>query len=332
MKKICFIISTLLLLASCRNDKKPESFTLATYNVQCFFDSVTDGTEYSDFSGPKSKWNEEKYVHRLKKLSAVIKEIDSDIIALQEIENEEVLKDIINYLSMDNPYKYGAFAKESGGVFGCGVLSRYPIISMKTAQVQFFSTDSRYEVELRPQLQIFISLDESKSSDLCLFVVHWKSKSVKTKSLIKTAELRRMQEKLLASSILSVPDKIPVVAAIGDFNQDVTEFDYDESGTVLLHGFKDETHAFSPWFLSQDFENTGSYYYQDKWEKIDNIFLCRPLNSSILQDFSTVSEGTHTDEDGIPIPYKVYSDYGWSDHLPLKAKFSVLTQEGKSAF
>ena len=332
MKKICLIIPAVLILVSCRIEKKPEYFSLATYNAQCFFDSVTDGTEYSDFSGPKSKWNEEKYIHRLKKLSAVIKEIDSDIIALQEIENEEVLKDIINYLSMDKPYKYGAFAKENGGVFGCGVLSRYPITSVKTSQVQFFSTDSRYEVELRPQLQIFISLDNSKIPDICLFVVHWKSKSAKTKSPIKTAELRRMQEKLLASSILAVSDKIPIVAAVGDFNQDVTEFDYDENGTVLLHGFKDKTQVFSPWFLSENFENTGSYYYQNKWGKIDNIFLCRPLDSSILQEFSTVSEGTFTEQDGIPISYMVYSDYGWSDHLPLKAKFSVLTQDGKSAF
>ena len=332
MRKLCLIISAVLLLASCRNEKKPEHFSIATYNVQCFFDAVTDGTEYSDFSGPKSKWSEEKYVHRLKKLSAVIKELDADILALQEIENEDVLKDIINYLAMDTPYKYGAFAKEDGGVFGCGVLSRYPITSLKTAQVQFFSTDPGYEVELRPQLEVLISLNKNPNPDLCLFVVHWKSKSVKTKSLIKTAELRKMQEKLIASSILSVPDEIPMIVAVGDFNQDITEFDYDENGTVLLQGFKGNTQAFSPWFLSEDFENTGSYYYQDRWEKIDNIFLCRPLDSSLMKEFSVVSDGTHTDEDGIPIPYKVYSDYGWSDHLPVKAKFSVLIQDGKSAF
>lgn len=332
MRKLCFIISAVLLLASCRNEKKPESFTLATYNAQCFFDSVTDGTEYSDFSGPKSKWSEKNYVRRLKKLSAVIKESDADILALQEIENEDVLKDIINYLSMDTPYKYAAFAKEDGGVFGCAVLSRYPITSVKTAQVQFFSTDSRYQVELRPQLEVLISLNKNPNPDLCLFVVHWKSKSVKSKSPVQTAGFRRMQENLMASSILAVSDKIPMIVAVGDFNQDVTEFDYDENGTVLLHGFKGESQVFSPWFLSENYENTGSYYYQDKWEKIDNIFLCRPLDSSILQDFSTVSNGTHTDEDGIPIAYKVYSDYGWSDHLPVKAKFSVLTQDGKSAF
>ena len=330
MKKLYCIIPVVLILVSCRSEKKPEYFSLATYNVQCFFDSVTDGTEYSDFSGTKSKWNEEKYIRRLKKLSAVIKDIDADILALQEIENEDVMRDIVNYLSMDKPYKYCAFAKEYGGVFGCGVLSRYPITSVQSAQVQFFSTDSRYEVELRPQLKVFISLNKLKTPDLCLFVVHWKSKNSKTH--IQTAGFRRMQENLLASSISTVPAEIPLIAAVGDFNQDVSEFEWYENGTILLQGFKEKTQVFTPWFLSENFEDTGSYYYQDKWEKIDNIFLCKPLDSSILQDFSTISDGTHTDENGIPIPYKVYSDYGWSDHLPLKAKLSVLIPDGKSAF
>ena len=60
---------------------------IATFNVQNLLDAKNDGSEYKDLVVGKSEWNEKKASAKFKAVSAKIKELNADIIALQEIEN-----------------------------------------------------------------------------------------------------------------------------------------------------------------------------------------------------------------------------------------------------
>ena len=66
---------------------------IATFNVENLFDGKNHGTEYRDFEiSRNSNWNNERYQKKSKAISNLIKELNADIISLQEIENKCVIK------------------------------------------------------------------------------------------------------------------------------------------------------------------------------------------------------------------------------------------------
>lgn len=97
----------------------------ATYNVENLFDGKIDGTEYPDFK--HGSWNDQRYIRKLNNISRVIKALNADIIALNEIENEGVLKN----LAIKSGYKFYKFATNKRSPVGLGFLSKRPIINSK---------------------------------------------------------------------------------------------------------------------------------------------------------------------------------------------------------
>lgn len=70
-------------------------------------------------------WNAEReFDKRLELLCKVILSCDADIIALQEVKNEEV----VDYLKFNCKYQYSLWKKYCGYDEGLAILSRYPII------------------------------------------------------------------------------------------------------------------------------------------------------------------------------------------------------------
>ena len=78
--------------------KTSQKISVANWNVQTFFDSTTEGCEYDEFVKSKT-WGQESYTERLKRLCQVIKSLDADVFVMEEIENEEVLHDLSNFLA-----------------------------------------------------------------------------------------------------------------------------------------------------------------------------------------------------------------------------------------
>ena len=60
-----------------------NNITIASYNVENFFDLKKDNSEYSEFiPNTKSNWNENTFNIKVNNLIKVLKDIDVDIIAL----------------------------------------------------------------------------------------------------------------------------------------------------------------------------------------------------------------------------------------------------------
>lgn len=80
--------------------------------------------------------------------------------------------------------------------------------------------------------------------------------------------------------------------------------------------------AYSPWFYdSGSFATeTGSYYYENSWERIDHIFV---LGNAMISAFSPKAESPWAGKNSIPNAYRVYSGEGYSDHLPLSAMLTL---------
>ena len=343
LKRLCQISALLLffeILCSCSNQFVKDSafrrsgdsgnkgdgsrkVSLVCWNVQTFFDASTSGTEYKDFKNSE-RWTKEKYVKRLNKLCEVMTSLNPDIFVMEEIENEAVVQDIANTLAAgawDNKksWKYACFAKESGSAIGCAVFSRYEICSLRTHSLDI-RNQKEEQPSSRPIMQVTLN---TGGRELDLFVNHWKSKSGGEE---ETEIWRDWQELVLAERAFEAgPD--PALVMCGDFNRSAEDFVLQTSDSkktnTLLRGSSGELIAWSPWFRKNgEFaQETGSYYYNGEWERIDNIMIYGALE---LSGFATVTDSPLADEEGIPSAFKIYTGEGCSDHLPLKCFLSLI--------
>ena len=192
---------------------------VVSWNVQTFFDAVADGTEYAEFKGAKSRWNEKRYLARLERLASALRTLDADLVVLEELEKPAQLYDIYNQLAgtfrLSALYAYGCFASEAGAAIGCGVLSRYPIDGVCVHSLDIGTSRTR-QPALRPLLELRV---QRGGRTLALFVCHWKSKLG-----AESGVWRAYQERQLADCMARAVASGVAALACGDFNQDITEF------------------------------------------------------------------------------------------------------------
>lgn len=321
---VLFIFSGFLLSCSNQTASSHEAaeklVTVISWNVQTFFDGEKDNCEYEEFK-KTSLWNREKYQNRLKKLCSVIEQLNADIYIFQEIENEKILYDISNQLAgkswnSKNNWNYSCFSKPEGTAIGCAVLSKYELSNLTTHQLDIRSLKSE-QPAMRYILQV-AAKTENKS--LTIFVNHWKSKSGGEE---KTEIWRDWQESLLSRLLNEYSESTdnPQVVLCGDFNRDINDFVHKKNNVYLRNagcGTTSTVTVNSPWYNSTGgyTTETGSYYYQNQWERIDHIFVYG--NIKVLS-FSPCCQEPFAFQDKTPYAYHISSDSGYSDHLPVKA-------------
>lgn len=328
---LCF--ATLFSGCAAVGEGKHISLKIVNWNAQTFFDANNDGIEYSNFQKSK-KWGEVAYKGRLKKLCDTIKILDGDVVILEEVENEGILHDISNVLAGENwnpkkVYRYGCFSKKKNSSIGCAVISRYELFDFKIHSLDVRAENSRAP-SMRPLIEVDLLAAKNKFSDeknsrtLKIFVNHWKSKSGGEE---ESKIWRRWQEGLLAQKISDARNNatLPAIICAGDFNQDISEFNSIDIDAIESEDFcnaqniefamlfsREKIFVYSPWpeFSGEE----GSYFFRDKWERIDHFFACGQI---ALKEFSPQNSGAWAYDDGRPKPFKIYSLNGYSDHLPI---------------
>lgn len=337
MKQLIWILSLCffcLTHISCNYNSSPDSVTetrsnrsstvsLANWNVQTFFDGQNDGCEYSEFQ-KGSLWSKEKYTQRLSRLCSVITSLNADIFVLEEIENENVIYDLSNYLAGSNwdnskMWNYSCFLKEKNSAIGCAVISRYPLMNIKSHSMDIRTCIEKQPSE-RPVLQVSVDVN---GKELLIFVNHWKSKSGGEQ---ETEIWRDWQESLLSLRLRKLEAfSEKNVILCGDFNRNAGDFICSFEGRNLRKntifrgaGFGESVNSFlqNQWFNQNgDYIcETGSYYYQNNWEYIDNIF---SSGNTKVSGFTPKAQSPWASSINVPVGYKIYTGKGYSDHLPV---------------
>ena len=280
---------------------------IATYNVENLFDAKNDGSEYKDFVVGKSEWNEKKASAKFKAVSAKIKELNADIIALQEIENEAILKELMK----EAGYKYFVFSKGKNAPIGLGLLSKIKPVKSEKISIPNVKTRDVLKAD-------FVS----ENINFSLFALHFPAR----KNPIKQ---RRAAFLTLKSAIDGGKSNI----VLGDFN---TPFD-DKDGLLedlaLSKGLenlwrtvpRDERYshvgseAIDQILLSRDiFKNAKDFkiWRDEKGEISDHFAL-----SFTLSDNTAATASTTIDE-----------LYGRKVKLPKLVKNVVVTQKDRTGF
>lgn len=280
-------------------------FSAFTFNVQNLFDGIDDRQEYKEYKPPK--WTEDDYQKRLVAIGRALQSVNPmpSIIALQEVENSNVVEELQKYylpqlpyvVVSDNPYS----ATENA------LLSKYKILRVHTHRVGGKAGKrNRYLLDVR--LEIPPSSKNDIAHILQVLVVHLKSKRTQTnstgKTIISSDAIRHMQYQL----IITVIDKSIPTIVLGDFN-DGHPLDSLPNNMFTTFTLK-----------SQHDSVSGSYYYKKEWEQIDHILLDTLANDFFSNEVITVWDKTpFINSKNIPNQFFLYfkNFNAVSDHLPV---------------
>lgn len=313
---------------------------IATYNVENLFDLQKSGHEYKEYiPNTKSLWNQKNYNIKLKNISKIIKNINADIIGLQEIESLKALKDLrLNLKLQGLYYKYYKIAKYKKTSIKVAILSKIPFVYTQEIAVQ---SSYKYRNILEVKFKI-------NNQYLYVLVNHWKSKAGPESMRVLSAKklMKRVKELGINKNII----------ALGDFNSDYEEYilfkrkrrHNDTNGITgindILKSKNYTKNAKDTQLILGDFynlwydtakENRYSYIYRGKKEALDNIL----ISSSLLQkgDISYVHNSIHSFKKSYLFKGKkiyrwqmsrkrprIHKGKGYSDHLAVIAEFTVI--------
>jgi len=312
---------------------------VASYNVENLFDLDRSGYEYPEyFPNTSSNWNQATYKIKLKNIAKVMSEIDADIIAIEEIESLQALKDLRFTLKQNGLYyQYYKIAENKNTTVKVALLSKIPFVYTKEISV---TSSLKYRNILESKFSI-------NNKDFYLFVNHWKAKN--------EAESRRVvSAKALLHRIKQLGYDKNIILT-GDFNSDYEEYIKfskkrklnDTNGKTginhLLKTIEQNKSAEETKYLKDNFYNTWydtqederfSYIYRGKKEALDNIIISQSLlnqkdiyykhNSirSFKPSYLYKSKKINRWQTSRQKPSK-HKGKGYSDHLPVVAEFVI---------
>lgn len=312
---------------------------VATYNVENLFDLQKSGNEYDEYiPNSSSNWNQDTYKIKLKNITQVIKEIDADIIALEEVESREALLDLRFELKKEGLYyEYYDIADRKNTTVKVAILSKIPFVSSHELYV---THNNSYRNILETKFKI-------SGKELYIFVNHWSSKA-------HPESTRLISAKALKSRIEEIGVEKNIIV-LGDFNSDYEEHikfernrrlndTYGKTGiNHILETTKQKERAsdtsyiknslYNLWYDSDE-ENRYSYIFKGHKEAIDNVLISQSLldKKNIYYIDGTISNFTKEylfKKKNINrweisrAKVRQHKGKGYSDHLPVVAKFNI---------
>ena len=302
-----------------------QAFTLVELNCENLFDTCHDygrqDTEY--LPGAVRHWNRGRYWRKQNHtaqaiLSCAIDEGIPDLVALCEVENDSVVRDLTrrsllrqakyDYLTTTSPDLRGIDVALLYSPFTFGLLSSY---ALRVAPVE----------GMRPTRDILYAkgvTNTGAADTLHVFVVHLPSRfgGERYSRPFRQAAVSRLCQAI--DSIQALTPEANILIA-GDFN--------DEPGSPLIGQILDRRLCNVTAKAAGANGVRGTYRYKGAWNRIDHILASRRLAS--LADTAFIQAPLFLlEEDTTYGGYKPRRTYngmryqpGYSDHLPLVARF-----------
>jgi len=318
--------TALALLLGCCNGR----ITVMSYNVGGLFDTSADGTEYEPPANAAEA--QEALERRCSAVSGAIRRSiprGPDVVALQEIENEGVLRTLRDGWLRGLGYRWLAAAGGPPSATRVGVLSRLPLAGVRSHLPAPGATGE----EQRAILEVVLSVG---GAPLYLFNNHWKSK---IGGLGQTEEARRRAARSLAGRVGDILARDPLadVLVVGDLNEDVTDglpaglalgvvggadgviaLTADASALLSVSG---KLRLYEPWLARGS--PPGSYAYGGSWSRPDHLL----MSSGLFDERGLRYRGGSfrvaalpflmDDKSGFPRGGGDRGASGYSDHLPI---------------
>ena len=309
-----------------------NSLSVMSYNLENFFDTYDDPGKddkaYLPLSAKQDQshidacnkirvskwkneclyldWSDENKNKKLNNIVATIRSLDStpDVIAFQEIENINALKDIFYKLKDKGYIDYVLIEGNDYRGIDNAYLSKYKIQKTKQHKIIFspeFSTK-----DTRPILEAVIDFN---GKPIHFYNVHFPAP-------YNPIGMRKDAFNTLKKITSSHSN---AVIALGDFN--VTSFEADNNKTF--------TSLDKDWDISHiaGCSNcSGSHYYRrdDNWSFLDVIIIKENRGITFKNEsINVLKTNINTNKEGKPLSFNMNNGRGVSDHLPVIATISI---------
>ena len=186
-----------------------DTITVASFNVENFFDAADDPYTADETTGPKPQ-------REVEALAKGIRSLDADVLALVEVENRGVLQQFVDLYLPDMGYEVVEFEGNDTRGIDNAVLSRLPVGPVTSHRHLRFSDTNGHPTHFQRDF-LEVRLEPPGETAFELFVVHLKSKGGEEDGGLEI----RLPEARMARSILDEKLKADPQAAFliaGDFN------------------------------------------------------------------------------------------------------------------
>jgi len=228
---------------------RPGEFMLMQYNVENLFDISDDPeTADEDFTPEgRARWGEEKLQAKLQNLGRVVRHVNGgrgpDILALQEVENAEVVDRMRRGALRDMGYREPVLIEgEDHRGIDVALLTRYPLAG--EAKIHDVSDDS-WRGNSRPILEVPLDVE---GREVTVFVNHWPSKRGGAQAEAERSEAAQRLRGLVADKLRRDPGA--EVVMVGDFNTDLGEAPLQELGASADQTAARASNAEAPAFFN----------------------------------------------------------------------------------
>lgn len=253
-------------------------------------------------------WDTETKDAKLKNIARDIllyDETGPDILALQEVENINILEQLYRLLE---PYGYIDLelleSKDYRGI-DTAIISKFEIIDSTLHYIKF--SGEFEDKDTRPILDSTILINDKK---IKVYNVHFPAGyhdvSMRIDSLNKLKNLLQTH-------------KMPTVA-LGDFNVNT-----EEDSELFIYNDQEDLWDVAHLIGCTDCKGTYYYSYGKSWSFLDTIFVSKQRNISYDTDSIRlhITEHNAYKDSGKPIRFNAKSKTGVSDHLPMVARIKI---------
>lgn len=310
------------------SNSKPAVHTVAFYNVENLFDLEDDPNTYDEAFTPtgKQKWTNERYQQKLEKIAKVISMIGdedgAEIIGVCEIENEKVLKDLVNDpLLKKHGYNYVHYDSPDERGIDVGLLykeSVFKVTSSKNYEAKFPDNDKTRDV-------LLVS-GELEGEEIHFIVNHWSSRGGGEEK----SRPKRMISALIARQIvddLEAQNPNAKILLMGDFNDEPFNKSLTEGLQAVDSKDLKGKQLFNAFYSLQK-AGKGTYNYKGDWNMLDQMVISKGFLTNNAKGWNYL-DGAIYDADylkeasgkykGNPFRTFVGTKYlgGTSDHFPI---------------
>lgn len=305
--KLFKILYLTIFIATCKTSiYGQDSVSIMFYNVENLFDTFDDSTKNDNEFLPeaKKKWTKSRWHKKTQKIAQVITAANyPDVIGFCEIENDTVLKKLINSnLLWKEHYKILHFESKDQRGIDVAIIYKAHRLDLLSVKPHYVNLKGR-----RNTRDILSATFANETDTFALFVNHWPSRYGGQKKSIPKRLIASNKLKILMDSVTHNFSNRKVIA-IGDFN--------DEPHDISLASFTN--YEFAP------FKFDGTIRYRGRWQKFDQFILSKKFAyQARILNFKFLLE-----EDKKYGGFKPYRTYigpryrnGFSDHLPILLRF-----------
>ena len=315
------IVLTLFILSHSLFFSFSQTLTLVELNCEnlfdCHHDSLKQDTEWLPAS--VRKWTPGRYWRKVNNIGQEIISCSPDalpdLIALVEVENDSVLRDLTRRSLFRNAgYEY--LMTESPDVRGIDVALLYQPFSFRPVCYDYLDIQPLEGMRLTRDI-LYVQGEILNGDTLHVFVVHAPSRFGGEKA---TRPNRRIVMERIVGAIHLLPQDAKVIV-VGDFN------DYADSPSLQ---FLEENNLSNVTSAAVGTHGaTGTYRYEGQWQSIDHVLVSCALRDSVRQTY--VNDAAFLLEEdkkyGGFKPFRTYIGFryqrGFSDHLPLVVRFRL---------